>query len=107
MCQFLPLIAHTYLYTQGSEQWRERKTRGLQWFCLNSLVNHLLFPLTHSPWPSFPSSLHNASFSPVLSLQCPCFLPGAPSLTPPRPPPPTHPPQLLVWLAVLKLLILL
>lgn len=94
----------TNFYTQGSEQRRELKTRGIQWFCPDSLRSHHLPPLTCSPWPFFPSMLHDASFSPLLSLAVSLFSPRS-SLSPP-PAHPTPHPQLLLWLAVLNLLIL-
>lgn len=99
------LIPHTtYRYTQGSEQSRELRTRGLPWFCPSSLRSHNHIPLTHSPWPSSPRSLHDTS---VCSLHCSVL---AFSHKPPLPPPcspSSLQPQLLVWLAVLMLLILL
>lgn len=45
----------TYFYTQGPEQWRELKTKGIQSFYPNSLRNYLL---NHQPLPlTLPSFL--------------------------------------------------
>lgn len=94
----------TYLYIQGSKQWRELKTREIQWFRSKFLRNHNHIPLTRSSWPSFPPSLP-PSTTPLCflssPLQCPFFSHKLP-LSPLRPLalPFSLRPQLLVWLAV-------